>query len=367
MNRTDDTWGEETLRLEVRPEVEEFVAAVRAAFADLTPDDRDDLLGGLEADVSELVADRGVEALGDPVAYARELRAAAGFPEPRRSRRPVLRRANVGVAVTEWLDRAHEWGEELLGRLPWGLGDVVAVLRPVWWVARGWAVVVLLDLVLRGRPNAEFLPTPNAFAGAVLVALAVLASVLVGTGRWWTRRSRPGARLALLVVNALCVVLVPSLASSAYDETYWGMYDLGYVEGNGYRQHDEGLWLDGRRVCNLQPFDAAGDPLFGVQLFDQAGVALDVDCSDRRGRGRMTAYPWYLGDIARRNVFPQAERLQKGDSRGEAQPDAYDSETPPSFPAFDRSSVPAVTHPLAEPGEDASASDADSDGRGRAR
>jgi hypothetical protein len=105
-----------------------------------------------------------------------------------------------------------------------------------------------------------------------------------------------------------------------------------------------GLTLDGERVCNRQPYDAAGRPLSGVQLFTERGGPLDVRCPDRYGTG---AYPWMLGDVARWNVFPQAERRQPGDDR--VAPDAYDSGRPPAFPEVGRPRVPEVTHPLVDP------------------
>lgn len=59
----------------------QFLAAVEAACADLDPAERSRLVGGLEEHLSELSAD-GVDLtaeLGDPAAYARELRSAAGL------------------------------------------------------------------------------------------------------------------------------------------------------------------------------------------------------------------------------------------------------------------------------------------------
>jgi len=68
----------DTTRLEVRPEVADFLDKVRARLSDLTDEEREELLGGLEADLSELVSDGGsVAELGDPRAYADELRSAA--------------------------------------------------------------------------------------------------------------------------------------------------------------------------------------------------------------------------------------------------------------------------------------------------
>ena len=85
------------------PRSSDFVAAVRRHFADLDPEEREELLGGLEADIADLVAERGPGALGDPDAYAAELRAAAG-PAVRRSGRP---RPVAGVGVERCSTRAR--------------------------------------------------------------------------------------------------------------------------------------------------------------------------------------------------------------------------------------------------------------------
>lgn len=60
----------------------QFLDAVDAACADLGPADRARLVGGLEEHLAELSADGVdlVDELGDPVAYAAELRSAAGLP-----------------------------------------------------------------------------------------------------------------------------------------------------------------------------------------------------------------------------------------------------------------------------------------------
>ena len=60
---------------------------MREHLADLTEEERDELLDGLEADLSEQL-DAG-DALPEPASYAAELRAAAGIPVPTRSRRPL--------------------------------------------------------------------------------------------------------------------------------------------------------------------------------------------------------------------------------------------------------------------------------------
>ena len=67
------------------PAVEAFVEEVRARLGDLTDEQREELLDGLAADLTEQLADGADGVLDDPVGYAAELRSAAGLPEPRRT------------------------------------------------------------------------------------------------------------------------------------------------------------------------------------------------------------------------------------------------------------------------------------------
>ena len=99
--------NEDTVNLEARPDVAAFVAAVRARLADLTDEEREELLGGLEADLSERLTE-GEADLGDPAAYAAELRAAAGLEVRRRrgwgSPHPAK---PIREDVTALLDQQH--------------------------------------------------------------------------------------------------------------------------------------------------------------------------------------------------------------------------------------------------------------------
>ena len=117
-----------TTALPVRPDVTAFVTRVRELLADLPEEDRLELTEGLEADLTDQVTESGGGALGDPEAYARELRTAAGLdPAPRRRvRGPDAR------SVAEVLDSVRGWWDVLVERpqvVPaWSL---VAALRPV--------------------------------------------------------------------------------------------------------------------------------------------------------------------------------------------------------------------------------------------
>src|SRR5689334_9456376 len=126
----------------IAPEVLSFVAAVRAQLTDLEPDELLEITDGLEADLTELVQEQGVGALGDPVDYARELRAAAGLAEgARRTRRPVR------TAALGFLDACGERAETLVAKLPWDVVPLLTWLRPLWWVLRAWVAVQLVQLV----------------------------------------------------------------------------------------------------------------------------------------------------------------------------------------------------------------------------
>ena len=94
------------------PEVRLFVRAVRERLEDLTEEEREELVGGLDADINDLVEERGLDALPAPSDYARELRTAAGFdPEMR----PVRSPRSAATRVTGVLDAAHARWDALVG------------------------------------------------------------------------------------------------------------------------------------------------------------------------------------------------------------------------------------------------------------
>lgn len=183
-----------TTELPVRPDVAAFVAQVRGLLGDLSEEDRLELTEGLEADLADQVAERGGGALGDPEAYARELRAAAGFdPVPRRRVRTPRARS-----VPEVLDGVRGWWDAQVSRprvAPvWSL---VVALRPVWWFFRAWVAAVLLCAALPGYTpwGFTFLPGVSDLVGLTILAVCVVGSTLVGVGRVWPGvQTSPAAR-----------------------------------------------------------------------------------------------------------------------------------------------------------------------------
>ena len=124
--------------------------------------------------------------------------------------------------------------------------------------------------------------------GWVLLAVASLVSIQVGRGQLWPGRPRGGAvgRLLLLAVNLAAVACLPvtldrvATPSSvepllAGDSQGAATYDQGYADASS--QYDRaGMYVNGHWVSNIYPYDAAGRPLVGVQLFDQTGQPVGV-------------------------------------------------------------------------------------------
>ncbi|WP_244930398.1 hypothetical protein [Nocardioides sp. W7] len=344
-----------------RPDVEAFVAQVRARLADLGEDEREELLDGLEADLSDQLADGSTD-LGDPWLYAAELRAAAGLPEAGRARRAghLLPRA---ADVEHALDQARERWSDLLGRFPAQVGEVLAALRPAWWVARAWVAVTLLDQSTGPWERISMVPS---FAvtglGLVLLLAAVTVSTLLGLGRLWPGSGPArtlGARLVLIGLNSVAVVvlLTFSFSSGTYfssSSTPWGE---GVYRGEPVHPRD-GLRLDGTPVRNVFAFDAQGRQLTGVQLFRANGDPLQVTprATISRERGsRTVGCGWLNGSTQLFNVFPLPQREQRRGTCAGIAPEGAGpvTEAVPPFaqvpPVTSPTTVPATT-PMTTPG-----------------
>lgn len=309
-----------------RPQVTAFVAAVRAQLDDLTADEVDELTDGLEADLNDTLTDTGTspeEQLGDPAAYAAELRSAAGLPP----------RAVHGGERLGAVDRLRRSADEAMAGVRsqrwWpGVRDFVVTLRPAWWALRGLVAVSGVVVVL-------------GMEGSLLLALvlglaAVVASVELGRRRIADRT--PAWRSLIAVGNALAVVgvwvvvvsggLPPQLGSHVVEGADAGglppQSDSHVIEGPDAT--GTGVSLDGQEVINIYPFDSEGRPLSGVQLYDQDGRRLSVDGSGREldytvdGRGRsLTVVQVPAVDASgqqRWNVFPLRQRADAVDDMG---------------------------------------------------
>lgn len=349
----------DSTRLAVQPEVSEFVAQVRARLADLTEEEREELVGGLEADLAERLADvgsdglAGVGGLGDPAAYAAELRAAAGLGirpgRPRTPRRPL------GEETDDLLDAARlKWNRVVAGHdrsaRAW---ESLWTLRPAWWALRAWAAVQLLDWSVGPNEYATVLPTLGApLIGPVVLVAAVWGSVELGRGRWWPEVLRPlrgGWRVTMLGLNLVAVVVL--LALSGHFPDAWTSHALadGAIFQGRTAPEGHGLRSDGRFVRNVFAYDASGRPLTGVQLYDAKGRPLAVSDDRYRHSYRLDGstvwtYPWFNGSQPLRNVFPLPVRARNAGLGSDAAT-AWQSTRPPVLPEAPLAVVPPVSLP----------------------
>ncbi|MGY2875389.1 hypothetical protein ACVW00_002579 [Marmoricola sp. URHA0025 HA25] len=335
----------------VTPEVQAFLTKVRAQLADLDPEEQREILDGLEADLTDLVAEHGGEALGDPVAYARELRAAAGLaPEMGPSRRQV----DLSAGVHSFLDDAHRRFDRLAGALPGDGSAVLASMQPAWWVLRGW-IAVELTAYFFGEWSLQVVPGSNV-PGAIVIIAAVVLSVQLGRGRLWPGerwRTGAGLRTLLLGLNVFAVLMVPVVLSGLGHTRTDGSgrsYELGFQQGarsiRDAAAH-AGVTVNGRPVSNIFPYDGHGRPLVGVQLFDQDGQPINVagksEYLDDPNEDRpLVFYPWTNGSTQLLNVFPIPTRLQDSNKPSAT---AFTEAVPPAIRPFPMAQVPGVSLP----------------------
>jgi hypothetical protein len=243
--------------------VDDFARAVRAALADLPADEVDDLTDGLEADLTESAADLNSPDFGDPVAYANELRAAAGLP-PRAPRRNPSMSSVLGHTWTEFLSGVRELQKHpLIARL----FSFFAAIRPLWWAFRAW--------VFYGIVTWAFGISSLAFnLGTIVIGIGCLIlSVQLGRGKW---QPRAWVRTGVLVLNVLLVLTLP-IALLATSFVFNTQYNQAYANGVSDSSQDaNGLVYNGEQITNIFAYDASGKPLTNVQLFDQKGKPLNA-------------------------------------------------------------------------------------------
>lgn len=329
---------------------EKYLAGVRAALADLPEAEVAEILDDVAAHLADLGEELGAGAgtaeftarLGEPAAYAAELRSAGGYPPAPPPAAPVSEAAGTGTARLALLALVGStvlagigglslfYGAGLatllvgalvaalalphlirsgprvaaVAALPVVRGVVasrpqpdsaagralafVASLQPSWWLARAFVAAMLVGLLL-GRGTS--------FQGLVLGLTVVFA---VGS-IWLGYASRRDRRWLWVVVplTAFAVALAltgwPGWADRAgYIPADYGEATAGPpVPDDGFYP---GLWQDGEReIRDIRPVDANGVPLTGVYLYDQHGLPIDAGgpyCDDGR-------YAWPPSDPLR--------------------------------------------------------------------
>lgn len=257
-------------------DVRAYIGAVRAWLADLPADDVEELTFGMEADLAERAAEGDVrlgDLLGEPEEYAAELRSAAGLPP----RSTTVEGASSPGWLVEVPTAVRAAGADVVARWPW-----LADLRPVWWVARGWALGWAAAAVL-GNERTVVLPMVGAVASFAV-------------GRVLARAARGvGASAVLLVVNVLAALLVVPAGAT--------LLSAQSSDGAGEAWIPPGVSLDGAQVSDLYVYDGQGHRVEGARVFTQDGRGLFVDPGSIGSGQELPLRPDGSPDVAT-DVFP---------------------------------------------------------------
>lgn len=339
--------------LAVRPEVSDFVARVRARLGDLTEEEREELVGGLAADLSERLEDVGSGGLGDPVAYAAELRAAAGLDVPGRRSGLVsrIRARPVHEEADAVLDAARLRWDGLVSGRDWSarVWETAVTMRPVWWVLRAWVAVQLLDAALGPYEYPTVIPSLGApLIGLVVLLAAVWTSVELGRARLrLPSRLLAWTRLALVGLNLFAIAMLAVQLSRFPGPWESHAFANGEFTAQVLGPRPSGLGMDGRVVRNVFAYDSTGKPLTGVQLYDAKGRPLAVSRdpwqrSYRQDGATVWTFPWFNGSQPLLNVFPLPVRRQPSEVISRS---AWTSARPPELPPAPLAVVPPVGLP----------------------
>ena len=253
-------------------EAEAFLAEVRGHLADLSEEERAELLDDLRQHLTEIGTEEDGaslrDRLGDPSTYADELRTAAGLAPKSR-----VSDANTRIDPSARLKQTTSAAREVL-----------ADLRPAWWLARG-ALYAALPFWLGDNSDDNFpVPSPGDSHALGLIVLLIGAALSVWLGRsadqtGW-RRVGAAANLGVALIAVLVVSLTPT--NPTVEESLSVSRRPWLVSPHGM-------------VTNILPYDAKGNPLENVLLFDQDGRPLRVERQE-----------WWADGCRREPVHPPA-------------------------------------------------------------
>ncbi|MFF5085150.1 hypothetical protein ACFY36_49610 [Actinoplanes sp. NPDC000266] len=326
------------MNITAQDEIADYVAAVREALADLPDATRDELLEDLPEHLAEVRAEGSgtlIERLGTPAAYAAELRATAGFvggfPDPPRG--TWVTPAEIRAKVQPVLDRADVKVGPLIGYPK--ASDFLKLLRPAWWVLRGYLVAMALAMILDDSTgNPGLLPRVGGSDVIALVLLAVCVAGSILLGKRGVQLSQ-WPRWALYSGTTVLVIFgLAGFTTADNNVRAPGFSDVGSYQESNIDDTVNDLFVydeDGNLVQNARVFDQNGNPLqFG------GGYCTDPNTGET-WHTRNLGYPYCPQDApfgptpsADARPTPSASFLDNGEPTAPPSPSNGASSAPPA-------------------------------------
>jgi hypothetical protein len=293
-----------TVTGEAATDAERYLTDVARHLGGLGAEEQAELLEDLNQHLLEIAAEPGpslYERLGSPEVYAAELLASAGVTPEGRGKPMVARLRTRAASLRSRVVRSAP-GREAARMAP--------VVRPAWWVARGYLSISLLA-ALDGSGSFPGFPIPELFGSRLMALLGIVVAIPLSV-RLGQRELGRGARAAVVAGNAVLVVFGLVLLSRAGDPDV-RYVDAGQFGGPAYRP--DGCLSDarGRPITNLYAYDAEGRLLDPVLLYDALGQPIDNLCPDydSRGRSLVTEYRRDANGAPVINAFPRKQSVRE--------------------------------------------------------
>jgi hypothetical protein len=262
-------------------EIGAYMAEVRAALTGLPEATRAELLEDLPEHLAEVLAEGTgtlVERLGTPQAYADELRATAGFvggfpdpppPSPWATSAEVRENFREMFAGTlGQLRRLDVKAGPLIGYPK--VSDFLVLLRPAWWVLRGYLAAMVLAFILNDD-SADMGLLPRV-GGSDIIALVLLvggivASIMLGKR---TASQSSWAKWALWSGTAVLVLFAWSgFLTADSNNRHPGYDDVGSYDTNPYSN-----------VQDVFVYDSQSNLVQNARLYDQDGSPIQLGSSE---------------------------------------------------------------------------------------
>ncbi|WP_229072060.1 hypothetical protein [Actinoplanes sp. DH11] len=308
------------MNVTAQDEIFNYVEGVRQALGGLPAATREELLEDLPEHLAEVLAEGGgtlVGRLGSPSTYAAELIASAGLADAAADERPArgARLGQLRAQARDAMRRADVRFGPLLGYAK--ASEFLVLLRPAWWVLRGYLVAMAFAYVVddNGGPIG-LLPR---IGNNELVALLLLAAAVLGS-IWLGRRGEPAQRMPRLLLRGGGVALA-IFAFAGFLETDGQARDGAYLEMSYVSEYSD--------VRDVFVYDSRGNLVQGAQLYDQYGNPMrfgDPGCYEE-GTGnwvasRQLGYPYCPEQAPFRSSAGNSDPRRAEPSEGPAEPAA---------------------------------------------